>query len=80
MDNRSKQPGTAPMSAMAHTPMGNRTMGGGFPVYELMDGNSTMLTPKKLDYDLDVPEPKTAFLFGLALGAIVPLFVLAVSA
>ena len=55
-------------------------MGGGVPVCELMDGSSTMLTPKKLDYDLDVPEPKTAFLFGLALGAIVPLFVLAVSA
>ena len=39
-----------------------------------------MLTPEKLDYDPDVPEPKAAFLFGLALGAIVPLLVLAVGA
>ena len=41
---------------------------------------STMLPPNNLSYDREAPEPKTAFLFGLALGAVVPLLVLAVSA
>jgi hypothetical protein len=41
---------------------------------------STMLPPNNLSYDRESPEPKTAFLFGLALGAVVPLLVLAVSA
>ena len=39
-----------------------------------------MLPPNNLNSEFDAPEPKTAFLFGLALGAMVPLFVLAVSA
>jgi hypothetical protein len=33
---------------------------------------------KRLDHD-DEPEPKTAFLLGLALGAVLPLLVLAAS-
>jgi len=39
-----------------------------------------MLPANNLSNNSDAPEPKTAFLFGLALGAMVPLFVLAVSA
>jgi|tagenome__1003787_1003787.scaffolds.fasta_scaffold20974583_3 hypothetical protein len=39
-----------------------------------------MLPPNNLSYGSEAPEPKTAFLFGLALGAVVPLLVLAVSA
>ena len=33
-----------------------------------------MLPTTNLNSDVDAPEPKTAFLFGLALGAMVPLF------
>jgi hypothetical protein len=39
-----------------------------------------MLSPNSLGYDPEAPEPKTAFLFGLALGAVVSLLVLVVSA
>jgi hypothetical protein len=44
-----------------------------------MDWKTAMLSPNKRELHDREPEPKSAFLLGLAVGAVVPLLVLAVS-
>jgi hypothetical protein len=51
-----------------------------FELFVVRTGTFTMLPSNNLNNDVAVPEPQTAFLFGLALGAMVPLFLLAVTA
>jgi hypothetical protein len=58
----------------------NRNDGDAFHAQDGNNNGSNVMTPIKKATDLDgEPEPKTAFLLGLALGAILPLLVLATS-
>ena len=58
----------------------NRTHGDAFHAQDGNNNESNVMAPIKKATDLEgEPEPKTAFLLGLALGAILPLLVLATS-
>jgi hypothetical protein len=58
----------------------NRTDGDAFHAQDGNNNESNVMTPIKKATDFEgEPEPKTAFLLGLAVGAILPLLVLATS-
>ena len=69
-----------PGAAQSICPSSEPTIPRGVCPSQEIDRTSTMLPPNNLSYDREAHEPKTAFLFGLAVGAVVPLLVLAVSA